>query len=86
LDKKQRHFDKELASWQQKVEELQAELEAAQREARNYSTEILKIKASYEESIEQLDIVRRENKNLSGEKNLQNSVLLTNITSTPICE
>jgi len=45
---------------------LQAELDASQREARNYSTEILKLKTSYEESIEQLEIIRRENKNLSG--------------------
>ena len=66
LDKKQRNFDKEIATWSQRVEELQAELEASQREVRTYSTEIYKLKASYEESIEQLDIIRRENKNLTG--------------------
>ena len=66
LDKKQRNFDKEIATWRQRVEELQAELDGAQREVRNYSTEIIKLKSSYEESIEQLEIIKRENKNLTG--------------------
>uniref|UniRef100_H2Z1P7 Myosin motor domain-containing protein n=1 Tax=Ciona savignyi TaxID=51511 RepID=H2Z1P7_CIOSA len=67
LDKKQRNFDKEISMWTLKVEELQAELDASQRDCRNYQTEIYKIKVSYEESIEHLEIVKRENKNLTGE-------------------
>merc|ERR1712176_141867 len=50
-----------------RVEEIQSELDAAQRESRNYQTEVYKIRTSYEESIEQLEIVKRENKNLSDE-------------------
>ena len=67
LDKKQRNFDKEIATWKQRVEEIQSELDASQRESRNYQTEVYKLRTSYEESIEQLEIVKRENKNLSGE-------------------
>merc|ERR1712202_62049 len=67
LDKKQRNFDKELATWKQRVEEIQSELDASQRESRNYQTEVYKLRTSYEESIEQLEIVKRENKNLTDE-------------------
>ncbi len=42
-------------------------MDAAQRESRNYQTEVYKIRTSYEESIEQLEIVKRENKNLTDE-------------------
>lgn len=50
-----------------RVEELQADLDASQRESRNYSTEIIKLRASYEETIEQIEIIKRENKNLTGD-------------------
>ena len=50
-----------------KVEDLTAELDASQKECRNYSTELFRVKAAYEESQEQLDSIRRENKNLSDE-------------------
>ena len=72
LDKKQRNFDKELATWKQRVEEIQSELDASQRESRNYQTEVYKLRTSYEESIEQLEIVKRENKNLTGEQYILN--------------
>merc|ERR1712095_25108 len=38
-----------------------------QVECRSYSTELFKVKTVYEESQGQLDVVRRENKNLSNE-------------------
>lgn len=66
LDKRQRDFDKEVASWKMRVEEIQAELDSSQRECRNYSTEIYKLRSSYEETIEHIEIVKRENKTLSG--------------------
>ena len=69
LDKKQRNFDKEIATWKQRVEELQSEVDAAQRESRDYQTECYKVRTSYEESIEQLEITKRENKNLTGKNN-----------------
>merc|ERR1711909_213535 len=43
------------------------DVDASQLEARNYSAELFKAKAQYDESLEHLDVVRRENKQLSEE-------------------
>uniref|UniRef100_A0A8C0DEB4 Myosin-16 n=1 Tax=Balaenoptera musculus TaxID=9771 RepID=A0A8C0DEB4_BALMU len=67
LDKRQRVFDKMLAEWQRKREELQAEADASQKECRVYMTESFKIKTVYEESLEHLESVRKENKTLQEE-------------------
>lgn len=56
--------DQVLAEWKQKYEESQAELEGAQKEARSLSTEMFKLKNSYEESLDHLETLKRENKNL----------------------
>lgn len=55
-----------LAECRQKYEECQAELEASQKESRGLSTELFKLKNSYEESLDHLETVKRENKNLQG--------------------
>ena len=39
-----------------------SELEACRSEGRNYSSEVYRLKASYDETMEQLDVVKRENK------------------------
>ena len=57
-------FPKVLAESKQKYEEGQAELEGAQKEARSLSTELFKMKNSYEEALDQLETLKRENKNL----------------------
>merc|ERR1711963_468442 len=44
-----------------------AEVEASQNEGRNYSSELYRLKAAQDEAVEQLDIVKRENKNLADE-------------------
>merc|ERR1711876_171585 len=44
-----------------------AALEASQNEGRNYSSELYRLKAAQDEAVEQLDIVKRENKNLADE-------------------
>ncbi|KAJ8344918.1 hypothetical protein SKAU_G00291110 [Synaphobranchus kaupii] len=67
LDKKQRVFDKMIAEWSQKCEELQVELDSSQKECRNYMTEIYKLKTSYEESLEHLETVKKDNKTLTDE-------------------
>merc|ERR1711879_836191 len=67
LDKKQRNFDKVIAEHKQKEEELQVELESAQKEARSMSTELFKTKNAYEEALDGLETVKRENKNLQEE-------------------
>ena len=53
-----------LAEWKQKYEESQAELEGSLKEARSLSTEMFKLKNSYEESLDHLESLKRENKNL----------------------
>nr|XP_008297885.1 PREDICTED: myosin heavy chain, fast skeletal muscle-like [Stegastes partitus] len=56
-----------LSEWKQKYEEGQAELEGAQKEARSLSTELFKMKNSYEEALDHLETMKRENKNLQQE-------------------
>ena len=55
-----------LAEWKQKYEESQTELEGSQKEARSLSTELFKLKNSYEESLDHLETMKRENKNIQG--------------------
>lgn len=55
-----------LAECRQKYEECQSELEASQKESRGLSTELFKLKNSYEETLDHLETVKRENKNLQG--------------------
>merc|ERR1712082_247679 len=61
------NFDKVLGEWKAKADDMMAELEASQSECRNYGSEVYRLKAAYEETMEQLDVVRRENKNLADE-------------------
>lgn len=67
LEKKQRAFDKTIAEWQAKCNDLQSELENAQKEARGYSAELFRVKAQLEEANDTAEALRRENKNLAGE-------------------
>lgn len=55
-----------LGDWKLKFDESQSELEASQRESRNLSTELFKLKNCYEEALDHLETVKRENKNLQG--------------------
>lgn len=55
-----------LSDWKLKFEESQTELEASQRESRSLSTELFKLKNCYEEALDHLETVKRENKNLQG--------------------
>ncbi|KPP61885.1 myosin-7-like, partial [Scleropages formosus] len=67
LDKKQRAFDKMIAEWSQKCEELQLELDNSQKECRSYMTEVYKLKTAYEESLDHLETVKKDNKILTEE-------------------
>uniref|UniRef100_A0A3P8X1D8 Myosin-7-like n=1 Tax=Cynoglossus semilaevis TaxID=244447 RepID=A0A3P8X1D8_CYNSE len=67
LDKKQRNFDKVTKHPQQKQLQLLSLLEGSQKDARSLSTELFKLKNSYEESLEHLETMKRENKNLQEE-------------------
>merc|ERR1719334_1756967 len=67
VEKRSKNFDKVLGEWQAKAGDLAAEVEASHTECRNYSSELFRVKAAQEEAVEQLDIVKRENKNLADE-------------------
>merc|ERR1711909_258112 len=58
-EKKQRNFEKVIAEWKLKVDDLSRDVSASQLESRNYSGELFKAKNLYD--------VRKENKNLSDE-------------------
>merc|ERR1739842_127294 len=49
------------------VDLLGMDLDVSQKECRNASSDLFKVKSAYEESVTQLDEVRRENKCLSNE-------------------
>merc|ERR1712213_94449 len=67
MEKKARQFDRVVVEWKRKVDGLAMDLDVAQKECRNASSDLFKTKAAYEESVAQLDEVRRENKGLSNE-------------------
>jgi chromosome segregation ATPase len=67
MEKKARQFDKIICEWKGKVDSLSMDLDCAQKECRNVSSELYRVKNAYEECILQLDEVRKENKSLSNE-------------------
>merc|ERR1719230_180082 len=67
MEKKAKQFDKIVSDWKIKAESLSMDLDTAQKDCRNASSELFRIKNAYEESVLQLDEVRRENKTLSNE-------------------
>merc|ERR1712173_138564 len=67
MEKKMKQFDKVVHDWKTKADGYSQELEVSQRECRNVSSELFRVKNGYEECMSQLDEVRRENKNLSEE-------------------
>merc|ERR1711892_411339 len=66
-EKRAKNFDKVLGEWLSKASDVAAEVGASQDEGRNYSSELFRLKAAQDEAVEQLDIVKRENKNLADE-------------------
>merc|ERR1711892_1305419 len=67
VENRARSYDKVVGEWQTKAADIVSEVEASNAECRNYSSELFRLKAAQEEAIDQLDIVRRENKNLADE-------------------
>merc|ERR1711899_540521 len=66
-EKRSQNFDKVVNEWKAKADDLGHELEASQKECRNYNSELFRLRAAWDETIEQLDVVKRENKNLADE-------------------
>merc|ERR1711953_598949 len=67
MEKKAKQFDRIVGEWKSKVDGLGMDLDTSQKETRNASSELFKVKSAYEESVLQLEEVRRENKTLSNE-------------------
>merc|ERR1719376_1499670 len=67
MEKKAKQFDRIVGEWKQKVDSLGMDLDCAQKETRNISSELFRVKNAYDKSILQLEEVRRENKVLSNE-------------------
>jgi len=78
LDKKQKQFDKLITDWKQKCEDITIELEASQKESRQFSTELFKLKTQYEESQEQIEGLRKENRNLADEIKVNTNIKTKN--------
>merc|ERR1711931_571537 len=67
LEKKQKKVDAQIGEWKAKCDEIQAESDKASRDARNYSTELLKLRAAHEDATDKLDALKKENRVLSAE-------------------
>merc|ERR1711976_824262 len=59
-EKKLKQFDKVVLEWKNKADGLTQELDVSQRECRNVSSELFRVKNGYEECMSQLDEVRRD--------------------------
>merc|ERR1711962_1847673 len=66
-EKRGKNFEKVVGEWKAKADDMQTELEASHSECRNLNAEQFRLKSALDETSEQLDIVRRENKNLADE-------------------
>merc|ERR1712045_709371 len=65
MERQAKQFDKVIGEWKTKVDSLSRDLDNSQKETRNASSDLFKVKSAYEETVLQLDEVRRENKALS---------------------
>merc|ERR1712200_147059 len=63
MERKAKQFDSVISEWKRKVDSLTFDLDVTQKETRNISSDLFKIKSAYEETVMQLEEVRRENKN-----------------------
>merc|ERR1711976_573517 len=66
-EKRGKTFDKVIGEWKAKHDDLVAEVDASHKEARNVNSDLFRVKAGLEETTQQLDIVKRETKNLADE-------------------
>merc|ERR1719295_1782973 len=61
MEKKAKQFDRIVGEWKGKVDSLSMDLDTAQKECRNASSEIFRVKNAYEEAVLQLDEARKDN-------------------------
>merc|ERR550534_3612878 len=62
MEKKAKQFDRIVGEWKGKVDGLGMDLDTAQKETRNISSELFRVKNAYDEAVIQLEEVCRENK------------------------
>ncbi|CAJ0963261.1 unnamed protein product, partial [Mesorhabditis belari] len=67
LEKKQRDFDDIVSEWKHKSDDLAAQVDSAQRDARNAIADLHRAKAAQDELGEIIEGLRRENKALGSE-------------------
>merc|ERR1719370_1306131 len=67
MEKKAKQFDRIVGEGKGKADGLGMDLDTAQKETRNISSELFRVKNAYDEAVIQLEEVRRENKLLSNE-------------------
>ena len=67
VERRAKQMDKVIGEYKGKVDRLSYDLDVSQKETRNVASEVFKVKSAYEESVLQLEEVRRENKTLSNE-------------------
>merc|ERR1712088_517640 len=60
MEKKAKQFDRIVSEWKGKVDSLGMDLDVAQKECRNASSELFRVKNAYEEAIFQLDEVSKK--------------------------
>merc|ERR1712218_548962 len=51
MEKKAKQFDRIVGEWKGKVDSIGMDLDSAQKETRNASSELFRVKSAYEESI-----------------------------------
>ena len=56
-----------VGEWKIKADDVAVEVDSSHKECRNLNSELYRLTAAYDEAVEQLGVVKRENKNLADE-------------------
>ena len=67
MEKRIKQFDKIIDDWKRKADGLSQELDGSQKECRNVSSELFRVRSGFEEASIQLADVKRENATLCDE-------------------
>ena len=59
MERQAKHYDKVIGEWKTKVDSLSRDLDNSQKETRNIASDLFKVKSAYEETMLQLEEVRR---------------------------
>ena len=64
LTRKTKNFERDISEYGQKLNQSETERETILKESRALSTELFKVKNAYEESLDALETIKRENSTL----------------------